>query len=424
MTMQVQNNLIRFKSAEPVNFNTRTVTPMPTNYGYDDDVYVSQSMALSKAEKRERSRDNWNKAGVIASFTIAGSMLLATLGAAGVLAGLGLKGKNAEAKKAAVRAYDVTNEKTFEQLTLSKEMKKAVEDMKMMIDHADMLKKKGGTGGTGIMLYGEPGGGKNAYVYALTKYLKEKHPGSELIMMDVLKFKDKHVGETENNIIDFVENVIKQAKQNPDKRYIVFLDEFDSIARKDPTSSNKALQESFQNAFKTTLVKLTGEPNIQVIAATNKAAKNESLNKLLDDAILNRFPKKIYVPLPTKEQFHDAIIEHYKNLPSEYVDEKLTKSSSELKSLCSYIAKKNHHASFRDMEYILAEARIISEKRSSGSKITMKDLKQAVKEHAKSENWEKGRPSYYTREFPEERTSERRTFREWLHDIRFAIFGR
>ena len=241
------------------------------------------------------------------------------------------------------------------------------------------------------MLYGEPGGGKNAYVYALTKYLQTLFPDSKLVMMDVLKFKNMFLGQTENNIIGFVENVIKEAKSNPNKKFVVFLDEFDSIARKD-SSLSASTTESFQNAFKTKLLDLTSVENIQVIAATNKASKDLPLNQLLDDAILNRFPTKINVPLPTKEQLKQAFVGHYSSLPKELVDKKLLDTNnSKLDSLCEYIAKENHHASFRDYNYILEKARIISEgkDRKAGSHITIEDFEKAVKQHADNENWDK-----------------------------------
>ena len=171
------------------------------------------------------------------------------------------------------------------------------------------------------------------------------------------------------------------------------MDEFDSIARKED-GTNIKLGEKFQNAFKTTLTKLTAIDNVQVIAATNKAEKNAALNKVLDEAILNRFPQKIYVPLPTKDQLKKAVVEHYKKLPKEVVDKELTNiNSSKLDNICKDIAKDSNHASFRDLQYIFEHARIISESgsRKEGSPITIKDLKEAVKKHADGENWGKNK---------------------------------
>ncbi len=402
MTTQVNNNIRFMADAQAaaipvnnVNYNNRYTPPMPKEIPADD-VFMLQAMAEKNAEKKANARDNWNKAGVIAQAAIALGIVgsaVAAIASAKINAKAVLGTMKGESKKLidTLKPVDVSKEKTFEELTLSPKMQKVVDDMKTRIERADALKKKGGTGGTGIMLYGEPGGGKNAYVYALTKYMQKKFPGSELYEMNVLKLTDKYVGETENNIIGFVEQLEKKAKENPEKRFIVFMDEFDSIARKED-GTNKKMGEKFQNAFKTTLTKLTANDNIQVIAATNKAEKDSALNKVLDEAILNRFPQKIYVPLPTKEQLKKAIVEHYKQLPAEVVDKELTDiKSSKLDSICRDIAKESNHASFRDLQYILANARIISESagRKEGSPITIKDLKEAVKKHAESENWSK-----------------------------------
>ena len=372
-------------------FNQKNnVQPMPMNYG--EDVLDLQTLAIEKQMKKEKQQERLNKMIAYSSVGIAIGLL------GSFISGLFTKFRGSgkileELSKSAqnINYKDVSKEKSFEELFLSEEMKKVVEDLKTTIERAEWIKKKGGQGGSGIMLYGEPGGGKNAYVYALTKYLQKLFPGSQLVMMDVLKFKGMFNGQTENNIIGFVENVIKEAKENPNKKFVVFLDEFDSIARKD-TSSNSSMTESFQNAFKTKLLDLTSVENIQVIAATNKAAKDKPLNMLLDDAILNRFPTKINVPLPTKEQMLNAIVGHYKTLPKELVDSKLIDTkNSELGKLCEYIVKDDHHASFRDYNYILEKARIISEakNRKPGSPITIDDFKQAVYKHAENENWDK-----------------------------------
>lgn len=370
-------------------FNKKNNTP-PAPIDYRDDSL--ELVTLQKdMQKNQNKQEKMNKLITYSSVAIAiglvGSLLLNIIdrfrGGASALDKISRGVQNINFK-------DVTNEKTFEELYLSKEMQKVIDDLKTTIERADWLKKKGGNGGSGIMLYGEPGGGKNAYVYALTKYLQTLFPGSELVMMDVLKFKNMFLGQTENNIIGFVENVIKEAQANPNKKFVVFLDEFDSIARKD-TGLGASTTESFQNAFKTKLLDLTSIDNIQVIAATNKASKGLPLNELLDDAILNRFPTKINVPLPTKEQLKQAFVGHYSSLPKELVDKKLLDvNNSKLDSLCEYIAKENHHASFRDYNYILEKARIISEgkDRKSGSPITMDDLEKAIKQHAENENWD------------------------------------
>ena len=396
--VQLINTPINFKADTitypAVSYNNRYTPPMPDDS--IDDVFLMQEMANQKAMKKEKSKEKWNKAGIIAQAAIALGIIgsaIATIFAA-KMAKKALTGAKEESQKLidTLKPVDVSKEKTFEELTLGPEMKKVVEDVKTRIERADALKKKGSNGGSGIMLYGEPGGGKNAYVYALTKYMQEKFPGSELYEMNVLKLTDKYLGETENNIMGFVEQMVELAKTNPKKKYIVFMDEFDSIARKED-GNNIKMGEKFQNAFKTTLTKLTSCDNIQVIAATNKAEKDAALNKVLDEAILNRFPQKVFIPLPSKDQLKNAVVAHYKSLPQDVVDKELTDiNSSKLDSVCRDIAKKSNHASFRDLQYIFEHARVISESgtRKEGSPITINDLKEAVKKHADSNNWGKG----------------------------------
>ena len=55
--------------------------------------------------------------------------------------------------------------------------------------------------------------------------------------------------------------------------------------------------------------------------------------------------------------------------------------------ICEYISREDHHASFRDMNYILDRARILSESREKGAPISIENLVQAVKDHAESMNW-------------------------------------
>ena len=191
--VQSVNTPINFKAdtiAYPaVSYNNRYTPPMPDNS--IDDVFLMQEMANQKAMKKEKSKENWNKAGIIAQAAIALGIIgsaIATIFAA-KMAKKALTGAKEESQKLidTLKPVDVSKEKTFEELTLGPEMKKVVEDVKTRIERAEALKKKGSKGGSGIMLYGEPGGGKNAYVYALTKYMQEKFPGSELYEMNVLK---------------------------------------------------------------------------------------------------------------------------------------------------------------------------------------------------------------------------------------------
>ena len=357
----------------------------PTSSTKQQPVVVNYPQPQMIKDPRKEFQKEKNKKDIMTAISIGAGLAIII----SCLAGLkNMRAFDKGAKNVQELAYkDVVNEKTLEQLGLSGELAKTTDEIKIALERWENLVKKGAKGNSPILLYGEPGGGKNAYVYALTKFIESKYPGSQLIMMDVLKFNGMYHGQTENNIIGFTNNIIKKATSEPDKKFVVFLDEFDSIARKD-ISSNAANSEKFQNAFKTSFNSLLEVPNIQIIAATNKAAKEKALTNMLDEAIVNRFAYKVFVPLPDKKQLSRAFTEHYSSLISDVVKPELKDVNNEkLNKLCEYISKEDHHASFRDMNYILNRARILSESGGKSEPISMDNLVQAVKDHAESMNW-------------------------------------
>lgn len=357
----------------------------PTSSTRQQPVVVNYPQPQMIKDPRKEFQKEKNKKDIMTAVSIGAGLAIII----SCLAGLkNMRAFDKVAKDVQELAYkDVVNEKTLEQLGLSGELAKTTNEIKITLERWPNLVKKGAKGNSPILLYGEPGGGKNAYVYALTKFIESKYPDSQLIMMDVLKFNGMYHGQTENNIIGFTNNIIKKATSEPDKKFVVFLDEFDSIARKD-ISSNAANSEKFQNAFKTSFNSLLEVPNIQIIAATNKAAKEKALTSMLDEAIVNRFAYKVFVPLPDKKQFIRAFTEHYSSLNSNVVKPELKDANNEkLKKLCEYVSKEEHHASFRDMNYILNRARILSESGGKSEPISMENLVQAVKDHAESMNW-------------------------------------
>lgn len=106
----------------------------------------------------------------------------------------------------------------------------------------------------------------------------------------------KYVGESEKQ----VKNLFKQARKQ--KSAIIFIDEIDSLvsARSDnENESSKRVKTEF-------LVQMQGvgntKSNLTVLGATN-------LPWELDPAIIRRFPKRIYIPLP-EEQSREYLIKH------------------------------------------------------------------------------------------------------------------
>ena len=357
------NNVVNFKAS------TNTLQTL------ENDTFVKDYEKAKKQAKRDKNLQTFL------------SLFVAT--AFGAIAYVSLRQSDLFAKKVQKAiAKDVSKEKTFEQLALSKEMQKEVDDLKTFIEKEDLLKELGEEQIPGVLFYGEPGGGKNAYIYALTKYIQEKFPGSKLFEANVLKFNDKYWGGSENNVLKYMENVVKEAKANPDKKIILFLDEIDSVARK-ASGSNAEIAEKIQNAFKTAFNDVLETPNIIITAATNKASKDSAITTLLDDAIMNRFAKKVFVPLPSSEQHIKNFIDNFKKLPEKYVSKELLDPNNKtLKALCDYISQDGHHVSFRDAISIFKKTKIeFAKSYKEGNQITIDNLKEAVLDKANQLNW-------------------------------------
>lgn len=374
----------------------------PVNFKAGRDEFVrSDEMSRMMAEREKEQKKAKRKQKMMTGLQVTG--ILASIALAGYFIISGLRQGKMMKGDVDLSIQDVTNEKSFKDLILPDELQKVVDDLKVKISRADSLKKKGLKGNNGILLYGKPGGGKNTFVYALTKYYQEISPGSELVMVDVNKFKGMYNGQTENNIISFVETLKKKAAENPNRKLVVFLDEFDSIARK-AGGSNSESMESFQNAFKTTLGKIMDIDNVQVIAATNKAEKGIPIEEFLDSAISNRFAEKIHIPLPTSAQIQDSFMKHLKGLPKECVSEELLNAKPEFwNKVCNYITEESHSASYRDFNYILTHAKILSEsgERVAGSPISKADLIKAIAKHSENSNWDEAMTNKFKDNFKE-----------------------
>lgn len=371
--VSVSNNYPNQQKTESIlnkkSVNFRSVKT-PINQKDDTDIFLKEY----EKQKKQAKKDKRLQTGI--SLFIAGTFA--------VLAGVTLHQSGIFGKKVQKAvAKDISNEKTLKELCLGKELQQQTDEIKLLLERSDILKEKGVNSMQPIFLYSEPGSGKNAWVYGLAK-----DTNATLFEVNVLKFNDMYNGQSENNVLKFIENVKKAARKTPDKPVIVYFDEIDSVALKD-VGVNSGLSNKMKNAFKTGFNDLLKEPNVQIIGSSNKAYKGESLTQLLDEAIINRFGKKIYVPLPNTEQLQNCFIENFKRISNKDLvsDELLTKNET-LKKMCDFLSQEGHEFSFRDAEDILAHAKVLSElNNSKGTKITMKHLKESVIDKANQLNW-------------------------------------
>lgn len=340
-----------------VNYNNRYTEPMPEN-ALNDDVFMMQAMAENQAEKRAKSQDRWNKAGVLAQVGIAGAFLT-TAG----IALLGVLGFKKLGKNVGKQANDELNKLTGVKLkwedfakdkkvasldsdTTSKSLKKAFNTIIENNKLSEEAKKWGGaSNGMDIMyLYGHGGTGKT---YVAKQFAQET--GS---MFTCIKYPDlgsPYKDAASMKISSCFDEIIKHANAAKDKKFVVCIDEIDAVMRKVPDGAHGAEEVAKSRAAVLTgLDKLRENcSNVTVIATSNYHPKNG----IVDPIALRRFNNKIEVPLPDKKQV-PALLEMYmKNIGA--VDDKFYKTSA-FKSFAKKL--QNNGYSNGEIELIAKEA--------------------------------------------------------------------
>jgi len=136
----------------------------------------------------------------------------------------------------------------------------------------------------GILLFGPPGCGKTL----LAKALASK-TSFTFFNISASSLTSKWVGEAEK-LVRTLFNIGRQLSPT-----IIFMDEIDSILTERKSSENESSRR-LKTEFMLQFDGLSSNPEekLLVLAATNRPYE-------LDDAILRRFPKRIYIKLPDKE---------------------------------------------------------------------------------------------------------------------------
>jgi len=157
---------------------------------------------------------------------------------------------------------------------------------------------------TGILFFGPPGTGKTLLASAAAGSLD-----ATFFNVKVGDILSKYYGES-SKIISSLYSLAR--KKEP---AIIFLDEFDSIALR----RGGEISEASRRTLSTLLAELEGfksdvkSPFVLTIGATNAPWD-------LDSAVLSRFPKQIYVPLPDEQACKEIIRIHTKGLDIDALD--------------------------------------------------------------------------------------------------------
>jgi ATPases of the AAA+ class len=153
---------------------------------------------------------------------------------------------------------------------------------------------------TGVLLYGPPGTGKTLLARAIAGESEVNFiqvQGPELL--------DRYVGESEKA----VREIFERARQSAPA--IVFFDEIDAIAGdRDGLGGDSGVGERVVSQLLTELDRLTDNPNLVVLAATNR-------RDTLDDALLRagRLERSIEVDTPDEETRREILAVHTREKP-------------------------------------------------------------------------------------------------------------
>lgn len=156
----------------------------------------------------------------------------------------------------------------------------------------------------GILLFGPPGTGKTMLAAASAGSLN-----ATFFNVKADKVLSKYFGESAK-LISALYNVARDKAPS-----IVFIDEFDALS----LSRGGDLSEASRRMLSTLLAELDGfqdkksDKLVLTLAATNTPWD-------LDQAILSRFPKRIYVPLPDKKACVQIVRIHTKGLDTSKLD--------------------------------------------------------------------------------------------------------
>lgn len=217
-----------------------------------------------------------------------------------------------------------------ENLIFNQSVNKQIHNFIDGIKQKEKLQKFGVDTQNSLLLYGPPGCGKTSAAIFIANELKLPIVTARLDSMV-----SSLLGSTAKNI----KKVFSFAN---DKPCILFLDEFDAIAKARDDSHELGELKRVVNSLLQNIDSFIG--NNTLIAATNH-------HKLLDNAVWRRFSETIFIGLPSVDQIASLIVLYLKGYPTDFNGDhkKITSladllkdlSPSDIKNLCSSAIKNN-----------------------------------------------------------------------------------
>lgn len=225
---------------------------------------------------------------------------------------------------------DVTLESNIDEIILPYIVKDRVNNYIQYLKERDKFTNLGLNMPESLLLFGPPGCGKTSIAH----YISEK-TGLPLITAKLDGLISSLLGSTAKNI----RKVFEYAQERP---CILFLDEFDAIAKVRNDSQEVGELKRVVNSLLQN-IDTFNENNI-LIAATNH-------EKLLDPAVWRRFTNVIEIPKPTENEIPSIIKFFLKTVEVEFISDSkklktlskllLGQSPSDIKAICFNAIKKS-----------------------------------------------------------------------------------
>ena len=163
-------------------------------------------------------------------------------------------------------------------------------------------------------------------------------------------------GEGVDKLKKIFENILKTAKKNGNKKYVVTFNEIDAMVAPadkvvDKTAGTHWVSILEERSVFLNYLEILKEkaPNVTIIGTTNISPRNNGL----DRAAMSRFQNIVEVPYPDKECLYEALKMNLGKIKNK--DKFISENDKQLQDLAQKMAERRF--SFRNLEYIVNDAK-------------------------------------------------------------------
>lgn len=229
---------------------------------------------------------------------------------------------------------------------------------------------------TTVLLHGPPGCGKTHLAKAVATEAGKDRGGIDFLEIDSAAIMSKWVGDAEKNVSKLFD--IARKRSEAGKTVVIFMDELDDLLSKE---FRHDAEKKVRNQFQREISGFKSDPKkpIFLIGATNKPWE-------INDAMVRRFEKRIYVELPDKKDRIKLFAMYFNRLGELFETDDTVKldglaeltenySADDIMKVCNAIAEKMRRKMREDGTWELG---------TKPSKITMRDCEEVIEKRKPS----------------------------------------